>query len=194
MITQEDLLGESKAESISLEQLAQGEKVPSVAMEELDALGKPVYTPYEVLHSQFPYEIAKGLCLVPLRLIESNILTGDTLTRTVVVAVAHPEDPNLQKYLDNIDTYCQGESKDPKEEFRRACDMLTYRVKVQVAPEEKIREAINRFYSDEAGNERVGEQVLPILKMMDELDKITGGMTDDELDKTVGGMPENHEP
>lgn len=160
-----------------------------MAMEELDTLGKPALTPYEIMHSQFPYEIAKEYCLVPLRLIEGNILTGDILTRTFVVAVAHPEDPNVRAYLDNIDTYRQEESKDPKEEFRRACDMLTYRVKVQMAPKEKIKEAIDRFYSDDVAHERIGEVVLPFLRVFDEIHEL--GLDEEGLDNE---KPKNPEP
>ena len=177
MITQEDLTKDSTAKSISLEQLAQGEKVPTADLGELDALGKPRQTPYEILHSQFPYEIAKKLCLVPLRLIEGDLrliesdLLTDPLTTTFIVAVAHPEDHNTRKYLDNIDTYRQEEPKDPREAFKQACQMITYRVKVQTAPEEKIREAIDRFYSEEVAREEFDKRVRASLREMDKWDE-----------------------
>lgn len=170
MITQEDLTKESKARSISLEQLAQGQEVPSADLGELEVLGKPASTPYEGMHSQFPYELAKEYCLVPLRLIDDGL--GKYLG-TIIVVMADVNNSEAQEHLRNLDNGISAGGHLSDNPISRAQASSSYRILVQTAPEETIRKAIDRFYSEEAAHERIGEAVLPVLRMMDEFDKVT---------------------
>ncbi len=150
--------------SIRLEDLAQVNEVPPVETVKLGELQR-VYSPQEIMISQIPYELAKEYCMVPISLREDG-----PAEMTITVVVADPQNNKMAiNHLENIaaNDYIPGPT--PEEQ-----GWIKYNVRVLTAPEDQIKGAIDRLYEEEAAHERIGKEVLPVLRMMDELDKAGG--------------------
>ena len=178
------MIDNNEDKSIRLEDLAQVTEVPVVETARLNELRR-VYSPQEIMIALIPYELANAYGMVPISLTEDG-----HLERTITVVVVDPQ--NNKDAIDYLKHTLVGDYL-PRQEKQ---DWITHNVRILTASEDHVKRAIGRLYEAEAGNERIDKEVLPVLTMLDELDKAAEELqiTGDEVDRAIEELPENKEP